>query len=276
MSVLKFRNNETGDWQEIITIKGDPGAPGKDGAQGPPGIQGPPGETGPQGEPGADYILTAADKQEIASMIEGGGGSGGGATITFLDISGSTISDEGKAALEDYVAYVMETGVPKPNTEFYVKNDGGEYILLTRKVGVEKNSTIWTFYGYLGGSKEYSLLIFLSGGAYQRAYFDPCGTDISASGGGWTWYNAYAADSIDVSNYSHVKLVFDYNGSVVHMDVSTTHGNYFSEENGTYYTCVYYNDSFSEVAHVSFFNRGGILENLNYVSNYTFLGYYYQ
>lgn len=58
MSVLKFRNNETGEWQEIITIQGPPGPtgkdgePGRDGAQGPQGIQGPQGEAGPQGEPG--------------------------------------------------------------------------------------------------------------------------------------------------------------------------------------------------------------------------------
>lgn len=63
MSVLKFRNNETGEWQEIITIQGPPGpqgAPGsiefeeltpeqKEQLRGP---QGPQGEVGPQGEPG--------------------------------------------------------------------------------------------------------------------------------------------------------------------------------------------------------------------------------
>lgn len=54
---------------------GKDGAPGKDGADGAPGAQGP---TGPAGADGKDYVLTYADKQEIAGMVEvtGGGGSG--------------------------------------------------------------------------------------------------------------------------------------------------------------------------------------------------------
>ena len=78
---------------------GPKGEPGKDGAQGPQGEQGPKGDTGPQGEPGPqgiqgeqgvqgetgpqgpqgepgtpgkdgqDYILTEADKQEIANLV---------------------------------------------------------------------------------------------------------------------------------------------------------------------------------------------------------------
>jgi hypothetical protein len=32
MSVLKFRNNETGEWQEIITIQGPPGPQGAPGS----------------------------------------------------------------------------------------------------------------------------------------------------------------------------------------------------------------------------------------------------
>ena len=62
MSVLRFRNNETGEWQEIVTIKGDTGA------------------TGPAGKDGKDYVLTQADKEEIAGMIDvpsSGGGNGG-------------------------------------------------------------------------------------------------------------------------------------------------------------------------------------------------------
>lgn len=45
--------------------KGDTGADGQAGPQGPQGIQGP---QGPQGEPGDDYVLTAADKAEIAAQ----------------------------------------------------------------------------------------------------------------------------------------------------------------------------------------------------------------
>ena len=59
--------------------KGDPGEKGDTGAtgpQGPQGIQGPKGDTGatgpqgPQGPQGDDYVLTSADKQEIAEIVE--------------------------------------------------------------------------------------------------------------------------------------------------------------------------------------------------------------
>jgi hypothetical protein len=69
---------------------GEPGTNGQDGAdgvdgkpftyedftpeqlealRGPEGIQGPPGENGQDGKDGADYILTEADKQEIAELV---------------------------------------------------------------------------------------------------------------------------------------------------------------------------------------------------------------
>ena len=47
---------------------GKDGEPGKDGKDGEPGPQG---EPGPAGADGKDYILTAADKEEIASMVPG-------------------------------------------------------------------------------------------------------------------------------------------------------------------------------------------------------------
>lgn len=53
--------------------KGDTGEPGPIGPQGIQGERGETGETGPRGEkgdPGVDYVLTAADKVEIAGMID--------------------------------------------------------------------------------------------------------------------------------------------------------------------------------------------------------------
>ena len=52
---------------------GKDGEPGKDGATGPVGPQGP---EGPAGKDGQDYVLTEADKQEIAGMVEVTGGEG--------------------------------------------------------------------------------------------------------------------------------------------------------------------------------------------------------
>ena len=48
---------------------GPQGIQGPIGETGPQGIQGEPGPIGPQGEPGQNYILTEADKSEIAGMV---------------------------------------------------------------------------------------------------------------------------------------------------------------------------------------------------------------
>ena len=49
--------------------EGPQGPIGEIGPQGEPGIQGEQGPIGPQGEPGQNYILTEADKSEIAGMV---------------------------------------------------------------------------------------------------------------------------------------------------------------------------------------------------------------
>lgn len=49
--------------------QGEPGVQGPQGPQGIQGEQGPQGPIGPQGEPGQNYILTEADKSEIAGMV---------------------------------------------------------------------------------------------------------------------------------------------------------------------------------------------------------------
>lgn len=54
--------------------QGPQGPAGKDGAQGPQGIQGKTGPQGPAGKDGKDYVLTNADKKEIAGMVEVTGG----------------------------------------------------------------------------------------------------------------------------------------------------------------------------------------------------------
>lgn len=97
MSVLRFRDPATNEWKEITTIMGPAGPQGPKGEdggikfeeltdeqkeqlrgpQGVPGPTGPQGEQGPKGETGPagqDYVLTEADKQEIAGMVEVSGG----------------------------------------------------------------------------------------------------------------------------------------------------------------------------------------------------------
>ena len=66
---------------------GETGPAGKDGAQGPSGPQGDPGKDGVDGK---DYVLTEADKQEIADMVEVTGG-GGSAEVA---VDGTTIQQK--------------------------------------------------------------------------------------------------------------------------------------------------------------------------------------
>ena len=257
MSVLRFRNNETGEWNEITTIKGEPGAPGP---------------AGKDGQDGKDYILTDADKQEIAGMIEGGGG-GGGASIVFLDISNDTISDESRAILEDYVDYFMSHNqTPKPNIEFIVENMYGEYILLTSK---QYNNPYLDLVGYSGGVK-YTVRVHIFAGAYKSAYFNELGEPWLNSGG-WIWRDAYGSSTIHANDYSHLKLVFcpsNDSSNIITVDISTSHGNNFGQESGSYYNFVYYDGVMGEVSYMSFYNSGGTIDVS--IPDHTLLGYYYQ
>lgn len=80
--VISWTNDKDLENPTPVNIKGEQGEQGAMGPQGPvgpQGEQGPKGEKGDQGiqgiqgiqgEPGADYVLTEADKKEIAGMIE--------------------------------------------------------------------------------------------------------------------------------------------------------------------------------------------------------------
>ena len=59
MMILRVRDAD-GNIQEILVIKGDNG---KDGIDGKDGVD------GSDGIDGKDYVLTAADKQEIAAIV---------------------------------------------------------------------------------------------------------------------------------------------------------------------------------------------------------------
>ena len=57
---------------EFVGAKGDTGAdgsPGAKGDKGDTGADGAPGEKGDKGDPGSDYVLTDADKSEIAALV---------------------------------------------------------------------------------------------------------------------------------------------------------------------------------------------------------------
>ena len=83
--------------------KGDKGDRGERGIQ---GVQGPQGPTGPAGADGKDYVLTEADKEEIAGMIPGGGGTSGkngGYYTPSVDANGNliwTASESGMPSIQ--------------------------------------------------------------------------------------------------------------------------------------------------------------------------------
>lgn len=56
----------------LASLKGETGSAGPQGEQGPRGEVGPAGPQGPKGDRGDDYILTSADKSEIAELIDAG------------------------------------------------------------------------------------------------------------------------------------------------------------------------------------------------------------
>lgn len=71
MSVLKFKDKNTGEWLHIPTIKGGQGEIGPAGKTGPAGPAGKDGRDGKDGRTpvvGVDYF-TEADKKEIADQI---------------------------------------------------------------------------------------------------------------------------------------------------------------------------------------------------------------
>ena len=81
--------------------KGDKGDKGDTGAQGIPGEKGEQGEPGKDGAPGADgkdYVLTEADKQEIAGMVEVSG--------EDVDLSNYYTKEETTAAINEALSAI--------------------------------------------------------------------------------------------------------------------------------------------------------------------------
>lgn len=146
MSVLKFRDPTTNEWKEITTIvgpAGPQGPAGKDGSQGPKGDvgeRGPVGLQGPRGEDGKDYVLTDADKREIASMVEN---TGGGESKSYYIANVNNLTDADIAMLNEWdknppydwhimtnfgiVSKIYHNKVANPSRVEYVI-DNGEYI----------------------------------------------------------------------------------------------------------------------------------------------------
>ena len=94
MSVLKIRN-KSGSWTQIPTIKGDKGEKGNPFVYSDftpeqlESLKGSKGDKGDKGDAGDDYVLTQADKQEIAGLVD--------APVDDVQINGTSIVDNGIA-----------------------------------------------------------------------------------------------------------------------------------------------------------------------------------
>ena len=156
--------------QGIPGEQGPKGEPGEQGAMGPQGPVGPQGEQGPKGEkgdqgiqgipgePGADYVLTEADKKEIAGMVEVSGE------------VGNLSNYYTKTEVDDKIEQIELT--PGPKGDQGPKGDKGEkgedaYIKITDNIKKLDITTLDTgLYLFLGAS-EYAAADLYYGEIYS-------------------------------------------------------------------------------------------------------------
>lgn len=230
MSVLKFKD-ASGKWQEIATIRGPMGPQGpkgedgfivfedltaeqKEQLRGPQGIQGPigpqgpagpkgdVGPTGPEGPKGDTYVLTDADKQEIADLVEvdisGGGGSGGGTTKTQIKLENKhfTLSQELYDVLLGVVEAYKENGWSGVCEKYEIYVDDFSVIGMT-SYGDDK----YLYFYYYTNDEQCSHQITMQVGAsHYRTGGHTILTDTNYSNyisGGWT----YTSDEYDNNLY---------------------------------------------------------------------------
>lgn len=133
LAALKGEKGDKGDPGE----QGPQGEKGDTGATGPQGPQGATGATGPAGANGKDYVLTEADKQEIAGMVEvtGGGGAAIDDTTPSTTTTYSSQKIEGElSALNEANATQDKEIAKKANTDdLAAVAKSGSYTDLTNK-----------------------------------------------------------------------------------------------------------------------------------------------
>ena len=284
MSVLKIKDTTTGEWQTITVIQGEPGAKGEPGEKGEQGIQ------GEKGEPGDSYVLTDADKQEIAGMVEvtGGGGSGeGGSFETYplpymYDGSPYTPDEEAKVVIEENWRYYKETG--KWKTIFSTQKSGWIDYIHTDTYVDAGNNTMTTCYYHPEGFHHGIKFNFNEDGSFKDAF----GYEnwIASQPPMWRWEGNYSEnDYIQVYYYTtQIKIVGYWHNDtnkVATYTISAGYGNSVTEESGTQYyvtDAIYLGSDNSSLLYWK--NEDGqmfrLYNNLDTtVSEFTILGYYY-
>ena len=239
MSVLRFRDNATNEWQEITTIMGPAGPqgePGPQGEAGPKGDKGDQGIQGPAGIDGKDYVLTTADKQEIASMVEGGAG---GCEIYTLHVPSWMTTEEDKAWITDYWNYWESNGKQKP-VHLYAYDNNYNYQIT--KIYRNKGSRVLIL-AYLDTTQNALLGLQCSFNVDNvlvsvDSYYYPAFQESK----GWVWSDSdYNNSAIYLYNYPATNMIKIIGGwendssTVVCYDVATSYGNSFTEEPWTFY-----------------------------------------
>ena len=155
--------------------KGDKGATGAVGPQGPAGPKGDKGDTGatgPAGANGKDYVLTEADKQEIAGMVEVPGGVG----AAIDDTTPSTTTTYSSQKIEGELSALNEAKANNDDLAAVAKS--GSYTDLTNKPTIPtvpeslKNPNKLTFTGAVTAEYDGSAPVSVeipsgSGSAYE-------------------------------------------------------------------------------------------------------------
>ena len=212
---------------------GPEGKQGIQGPQGPQGIQGIQGEKGPQGDPGDSgvYVGTTEPGADVKVWINPEGEvivPGGGGLERYVLTTGSTLSNEDKAFIQDYFKYYLENGEFKP-IELYYTQSGVAYgkpyndLYLVSRIEPQWVSSYWELklvYGVAYNYENYYTFCFNAEGNYIRHFYGSNFVEIP-DGGSWIetsdnsdsgLYDAtevyiLAYDNID-SNYifSHIYL----------------------------------------------------------------------
>jgi hypothetical protein len=255
------------------------GAPGKDGAAGKDGKDGAPGKDG------SNYVLTEADKQEIAGMVEvtGGGGSGEGVETFAIPMGWSTPKADEIAMAEDLWRTYKTDGYIKP-INLYFTNDWENVEVVEATTDID-NQMLYLSTGWSQSNQRYQKYYYFDGDTYT---FSSYGVDNFPTSKAWWWDDGCAgASCIELYNLNPTNTlkIVGYWGmdstKIATYEITTSHNNSFQEESGTrYYVSEPYHD-YRTSSSFYFENDNGCLYYRNeqgddlFSSGFYLLGVYY-
>ncbi len=237
--------------QGEIGPAGPQGEPGKDGAQGPQGEPGPAGKDGytpvkgvdyfdgapgKDGVDGKDYILTDADKQEIAGMVEVTGGDGESKSYYIANVNNLTDAD---------IAMLKEWN-KNPPYDWHIMTNFGIVSQISYNYGsvyytIDNGQDLYTYYH--SGSNRY--MSYSKGTTLATtSYVDNAIANIPTGGGsgGASWTYTYDYSDSNFYNANELLVVVQdvastmrYITAHIVLDAGETLGNHAWEYHGSFY-----------------------------------------